>query len=203
LNNDKLKVITCHIGNGWSLTAIDAWKVIETSMWFTPLPGIMMGSRSWDIDPSILEYICSKKWITINEATKELNKSSGLLGVSWISSDSRDIEDAIKEWNERAKLTQEMYVQKIANYIAMYNNMLNWADVIVMTAWVWENSISTRKMIWEKISSLWVKIDDEKNNFRGEFREISASDSKIPVYVIPTNEELMIAQDTYNIIKEN
>jgi acetate kinase len=171
-------------------------------MWFTPLPGIMMGSRSWDIDPSILWYICEKKWITIHEATKELNKNSGLLGISWISSDSRDIEDAIKQWNERAKLTQNMYVQKIANYIAMYNNMLNWADAIVMTAGVGENSINTRKMICEKIASLWVKIDEDKNNFRWEFREISASDSKIPVFVIPTNEELMIAQDTYNIVKE-
>ncbi len=202
LNNDKLKVITCHIWNGGSITAINAWKVIETSMGFTPLPWIMMWSRSWDIDPSILEYICSKKWITINEATKELNKNSWLLGVSWISSDSRDIEDAIKQWNERANLPQDMYVQKIANYIAMYNNMLGWADVIVMTAWVGENSIGTRKMICEKIVSLWVKIDEEKNNFRWEFREISASDSKIPVYVIPTNEELLIAQDTYEIVKE-
>ena len=203
LNNDKLKVITCHIGNGGSITAVDAWKVIETSMWFTPLPGIMMGSRSGDIDPSILEYICSKKWITIAEATKELNKNSGLLGISGISSDSRDIEDAIKEGNERAKLTQEMYVQKIANYIAMYNNMLNWADVIVMTAWVGENSKTTRKEICEKIASLGVKFDEEKNNFRWEFREISANDSKIPVYVIPTNEELMIAQDTFDLVKWN
>ena len=203
LNNDKLKVITCHIGNGGSITAVDAWKVIETSMGFTPLPGIMMGSRSWDIDPSILEYICTKKWITIGEATKELNKNSGLLGISGISSDSRDIENAIKEWNERAELTQNMYVQKIANYIAMYNNMLDWADVIVMTAWVGENSINTRKMICEKISSLGVKIDDERNNFRWEFRMISADDSKIPVYVIPTDEELMIAKDTYNIVKSN
>ena len=203
LNNEKLKVITCHIGNGGSITAIDAWKVIETSMWFTPLPGIMMGSRSWDIDPSILEYICEKKWITIHEATRELNKNSGLLGVSGISSDSRDIEDAIKEWNERANLTQNMYVQKIANYIAMYNNMLGWADVIVMTAWVGENSISTRKMICEKIASLWVKIDETKNNFRWEAKEITTNDSKIPVYVIPTNEELMIAKDTYELVKES
>ena len=203
LNNYKLKVITCHIWNGGSITAIDAWKVIETSMGFTPLPGIMMGSRSGDIDPSILEYICTKKWITIAEATKELNKNSGLLGISGISSDSRDIENAIKEWNERAKLSQNMYVQKIANYIAMYNNMLNWADVIVMTAWVGENSINTRKMICERVASLGVKIDEERNNFRWEFRMISADDSKIPVYVIPTDEELMIAKDTYNLVKNN
>lgn len=201
LNNDKLKVITCHIWNGWSISAVDAGKVIETSMGFTPLAWIMMWSRSWDIDPSILEFICSKKWETISEATKELNKNSGLLWISEISSDSRDIEDAIKEWNERAKLTQNMYVQKIANYIAMYNNMLWWADAIVFTAWVGENSIWTRKMIVEKITSLGVKLDEERNNFRWEFRMISSDDSKIPMYVIPTNEELMIAQDTYNLVK--
>lgn len=201
LNNNNLKVITCHIGNGWSISAIDAWKVIETSMGFTPLPGIMMWSRSGDIDPSILEYICSKKWCTIAEATKELNKNSWLLWISGISSDSRDIEDAIKEWNERATLTQNMYVQKIANYIAMYNNILWGADAIIMTAWVGENSIGTRKMIIDKIASLGVKIDEARNNFRWEFRLISSDDSKIPVYVIPTNEELMIAQDTYNLVK--
>ena len=201
LNNDKLKVITCHIGNGASITAIEAGKVIETSMWFTPLAWVMMWTRSWDIDPSILEFVCNKKGISIAEATTELNKKSWLLWVSEISSDSRDIEDAMHEWNQRATLTQNMYVQKIANYIAMYNNMLNWADVIIMTAWVGENSKDTRKMIWEKIASLGVKIDDEKNNFRWEFREISTDDSKIPVYVVPTNEELMIAQDTYNLVK--
>lgn len=201
LNNDKLKVITCHIGNGWSVTAIDAWKVIETSMWFTPLAWIMMWSRSWDIDPSILEFICNKKWITIGEATNELNKKSWLLWVTWISSDSRDVENAAAEWNEKAILAQNIYAQKIANYIAMYNNMLNGADVIVMTAWVWENSKNTRKMVIERIKSLWVKIDDEKNDFRWEFRLISSEDSSIPVYVIPTNEELMIAQDTYELVK--
>ena len=201
LNNDKLKVITCHIGNGGSVTAIDAWKVIETSMGFTPLAWIMMWSRSWDIDPSILEFICNKKWITIWEATNELNKKSWLLWVTWISSDSRDVENSAAEWNEKAILAQNIYAQKIANYIAMYNNMLNWADVIVMTAWVWENSKNTRKMVIERIKSLWVKIDDEKNDFRWEFRLISTDDSSIPVYVIPTNEELMIAQDTYELVK--
>ena len=201
LNNDNLKVITCHIWNGASITAIDAGKVIETSMWFTPLAWVMMWTRSWDIDPSILEFICNKKGITISEATNELNKKSWLLWVSGISSDSRDIEDAMASGNEKAILTQNIYVQKIANYIAMYNNMLNWADVIVMTAGVGENSKDTRKMIIGKIKSLWVKLDEEKNNFRWEFRLISTDDSKIPVYVVPTNEELMIAQDTYNLVK--
>ena len=202
LNNDKLKAITCHIGNGWSITAIDAWKVIETSMGFTPLAWIMMWSRSWDIDPSILEFICNKKWITIWEATNELNKKSWRLWVSWISSDSRDIENAVAEGNKRAILAQNIYVQKIANYIAMYNNMLDGADVVVMTAGVGENSIITRKMIWERITSLGIKIDDEKNNFRWEFRLISTEDSSIPVYVIPTNEELMIAQDTCELVNK-
>lgn len=201
LNNDKLKVITCHIGNGWSITAIDAWKVIETSMGFTPLAWIMMWSRSWDIDPSILEFICNKKWITVWEATNELNKKSWRLWVSGISSDSRDIENAVNEGNERAILAQNIYAQKIANYIAMYNNMLNWADVIIMTAWVGENSKCTREMIIERIKSLWVKLDKKRNDFRWEFRLISADDSSIPVYVIPTNEELMIAEDTYKLVK--
>ena len=197
LNRDDLKVITCHIGNGGSITAIDSGKVIETSMGFTPLAGIMMGTRSGDIDPSILEYMVNKTGKSIGEITNELNKKSGYLGVSGLSSDSRDIEDGIKAGNERAILAQKIYVQKIANYIAMYNNMLNGADVIVLTAGVGENSVSTRKAILEKIGSLGVKIDDEKNDFRGEFRCITADDSKIPVYVVPTNEELMIAEDTY------
>ena len=199
LKNDKLKVITCHIGNGGSITAVDSGKVIDTSMGFTPLAGIMMGTRSGDIDPSILEFIANKKGETIGEVTNELNKKSGYLGVSGISSDSRDIEKAIEEGNERAKLAQSMYIQKIANYIAMYNNMLGGADAIVLTAGIGENSKQTRQMIGERVASLGVKIDNEKNDFRGEFRCISTDDSSIPVYVIPTNEELMIAMDTYEL----
>lgn len=197
LNRGDLKVITCHIGNGGSITAIDSGKVIETSMGFTPLAGIMMGTRCGDIDPSILEYMVNKTGKTIGEITNELNKKSGYLGVSGISSDSRDIESAVEEGNERAILSQKMYIQKIANYIAMYNNMLNGADVIVLTAGVGENSSLSRKLILEKIASLGVKLDESKNDFRGEFRCITTEDSKIPVYVIPTNEELMIALDTY------
>ena len=204
LNRSDLKVITCHIGNGGSITAIDSGKVIDTSLGFTPLAGIMMGTRSGDIDPSILEYIANKKGESISEVTNELNKKSGLLGVSGISSDSRDIEEAVNNGDERAILAQNMYVQKIANFIAMYNNMLGGADAIVLTAGVGENSKLARKMIIDRIASLGVKIDEEKNDFRGEFRCISADDSKIPVYVIPTNEELMIALDTLELKeKEN
>lgn len=199
LNNPNLKAIICHIGNGASISCVNAGKVIDTSMGFTPLAGIMMGTRCGDIDPSILEYVCNKTGKTIGEVTNDLNKKSGYLGVTGISSDSRDIEDAVDAGNEKAMLSQEMYSQKIANYIAMYNNMLDGADVIVFTAGIGENSSDTRKRVCEKIKSLGVKIDLDKNNFRGEFKCFSSDDSKIPVYVVPTNEELMIALDTMEL----
>ena len=200
---NDLKVISCHIGNGGSVTAIDSGKVIDTSMGFTPLAGIMMGTRSGDVDASILEYMNKQTGASISELTNDLNKKSGLLGVSGVSSDSRDVEVAADEGNERAILAQEIYAQKIANYIAMYNNLLNGADVICLTAGVGENSKTMRKMIIDRISSLGVKIDEEKNDFRGEFRCISTDGSRIPVYVVPTNEELMIAIDTMELAKKN
>ncbi len=202
LKRDDLKVISCHIGNGGSLCAINGGKVVDTSMGFTPLAGIMMGSRSGDIDPSIIPFVMKKTGKTAEEIVNDLNKKSGLLGVSGVSSDSRDVEDAANEGNERAILAQKMYAQKVANYIAVYNNMLNGADVITLTAGLGENSKNMRKMIIDRIQSLGVKIDDEKNDFRGEFRLISTDDSKIPVYVVPTNEELMIALDTMELISK-
>ena len=200
---NDLKVISCHIGNGGSITAIDSGKVVDTSMGFTPLAGIMMGTRSGDIDASMLSYLEGKTGKSLEELTNDLNKKSGLLGVSGVSSDSRDVEMAADEGNERAILVQEMYAKKIANYIAMYNNLLGGADVITLTAGVGENSKTMRKSIIEKIASLGVKIDDEKNDFRGEFRLISTDDSKIPVYVVPTDEELMIAMDTMELKNKN
>ena len=200
---NDLKVISCHIGNGGSITAIDSGKVVDTSMGFTPLAGIMMGTRSGDIDASMLSYLEGKTGETLVELTNDLNKKSGLLGVSGVSSDSRDVETAANEGNERAILAQEMYAKKIANYIAMYNNLLGGADVITLTAGVGENSKTMRKSIIEKIASLGVKIDDERNDFRGEFRLISTDDSKIPVYVVPTDEELMIAMDTMELKNKN
>ena len=200
---NDLKVISCHIGNGGSITAIDSGKVVDTSMGFTPLAGIMMGTRSGDIDASMLSYLEGKTGETLAELTNDLNKKSGLLGVSGVSSDSRDVETAADEGNERAILAQEMYAKKIANYIAMYNNLLGGADVITLTAGVGENSKTMRKSIIEKIASLGVKIDDERNDFRGEFRLISTDDSKIPVYVVPTDEELMIAMDTMELKNKN
>lgn len=202
LNRQDLKVINCHIGNGGSITAIDSGKVIDTTMGFTPLAGIMMGTRSGDVDASLIPYVMQKTGKTITEVMDDLNKKSGLLGISGISSDSRDVEDAINAGNERAILAQEMYCQKIANYIAMYNNLLGGADVITLTAGVGENSKNTRENIMSKIASLGVKIDPVKNNVRGEFSCISTEDSTIPVYIVPTNEELMIAIDTLELINK-
>lgn len=200
LKRDDLKVISCHIGSGASLCAIDSGKVVDTSMGFSPITGIMMGTRPGDIDPSIIEYMMDEANMSLDEVMTCLNKKSGLEGVCG-KSDSRDVEDGIAAGDEMCILAQDMYTQKVANYIAMYNNLLNGADVIVFTAGLGENSKQTRIDIIEKIKSLGVKIDLEKNDFRGEFRLISADDSSIPVYVIPTNEELMIAIDTYELVK--
>ena len=194
------KIISCHIGNGGSLCAIRGGKVVDTSMGFTPLAGIMMGSRSGDIDPSIIPFIMKKLNKSADEIITMLNKNSGLLGVSGVSSDSRDVEAGANEGNERCALAERMYAQKIANFIAMYNNLLDGADAIVFTAGVGENSITMRKMIIERIHSLGVATNDELNNVRGEFKKISTDESRIALYVVPTNEELMIATDTYNII---
>ncbi len=195
-----IKIISCHIGNGGSLCAIKNGKVVDTTMGFTPLAGIMMGSRSGDIDPSIIPFIMKKLNKSADEIITMLNKNSGLLGISGISSDSRDVESGALNGDPRCILAEEMYAQKIANYIAVYNNLLDGADAIVLTAGVGENSKTMRKMIIDRIHSLGVYIDDKLNDFRGEFRKISTDDSKILVYVVPTNEELMIALDTYNII---
>lgn len=201
LNRDDLKIINCHIGNGSSLCAINAGRVVHTTMGFTPLTGLVMGTRSGDVDPSIIPFIMKKENKTCEEVINDLNKKSGLLGLSGVSSDSRDIEDGIANGNERCILANEMLCRSVANYIAMYNNMLNGADVITFTAGIGENSIDTRKRVIELIASLGVKIDEERNNVRGKLTLISSDDSKIPVYVVPTNEELMIAMDTYDLIK--
>ena len=200
LGRDDLKVISCHIGSGASVCAIDSGKVVDTSMGFSPITGIMMGTRPGDIDPSIIEYMVDEAGMEIEQVMTALNKQSGTQGICG-KSDSRDIEDGIKAGDEKCILAEDMYAWKVANYIAMYNNMLSGADVIVLTAGIGENSKDTRKDIIDRIASLGVKIDEEKNNFRGEFRKISTDDSTIPVYVLPTNEELMIALDTYELVK--
>lgn len=203
LGKENLKVISCHIGSGASLCAIDSGKVLDTSMGFTPTPGIVMGTRAGDIDVSIIPYIMEQTGKSLDEVMNDINKKSGLLGISGTSSDARDIKEYVLNNNDqRATLAYNIYCQKTANYIAMYNNILNGADVIVFTAGVGERSSFFRKNIIDRIASLGVKINEEANEeVFAEFGLISTEDSKIPVYVIPTDEELMIAEDTFDLIK--
>ena len=199
LGKEETKIITCHIGNGGSLAAVKNGKCIDTSMGFTPNAGIIMGSRSGDIDASLIPFVMKKTGMNISEIDNALNKKSGLLGISGISSDSRDIEDGIKSGNDRCKLAQEMYVNKIVKYIAEYYVELGGADAIVFTAGVGENSITTRKQIIDKLACLGIKLDEQRNNVRAEVALISTDDSSVKVYVIPTDEEVMIARDTYKL----
>ena len=199
LGKEETKIITCHIGNGGSLAAVKNGKCIDTSMGFTPNAGIIMGSRSGDTDASLIPFVMKKTGMNISEIDNALNKKSGLLGISGVSSDSRDIEDGIKSGNDRCKLAQEMYVNKIVKYIAEYYVELGGADAIVFTAGVGENSITTRKQIIDKLACLGIKLDEQRNNVRAEVALISTDDSSVKVYVIPTDEEVMIARDTYKL----
>ncbi len=201
LNTNKFNLISCHIGNGASITAIKDGKCIDTSMGFTPLAGVMMGTRSGDIDPSLLPPVMKAENKDINAIINDLNKNSGVLGLSGISSDMRDLETACNEGNERAILTMKKYVRRITDYIAQYYVLLGGADVIAFTAGVGENSPLVRKMVCENLACLGIEIDEEKNNIRGKQAEISTDNSKVKVYVIPTDEELMIARDTLELIK--
>lgn len=201
LDNEDARLITCHIGNGASISAVKAGKCVETSMGLTPNAGLMMGTRCGDIDATILPYIMEETGMSAKEMDTALNKQSGLLGISGVSSDSRDIEDGINNGDERCILAQKMYVKRIVDFIAKYYVELGGCDAIIFTAGVGENSISTRMEVMEKLTCLGVKPDEERNNVRGKEALISADNSKIPVYVIPTNEELMIATDTYNLAK--
>ena len=200
LKNESLNIISCHLGNGGSITAISNGKCVDTSMGFTPHAGIMMGTRSGDIDVSIVPYVMEKEGKSASEIMNDLNKKSGFLGVSELSSDSRDIEEGIKQGNEKCILAEEMFVNSVVKYIAQYYVLLGHVDAICFTAGIGENSIDTRLQIIEKLAPLGIKIDVEKNNIRGKFAKINSDDSTVEIYVIPTNEELMIAKDTMDII---
>lgn len=200
LGRNDTKLITCHIGNGASISAVKDGKCIDTSMGLTPNAGLIMGSRCGDMDATVVTYAMEKTGMTPKEMDTVLNKQSGLLGISGVSSDSRDIEEGIKNGNERCILAQEMYVKRIVEYIAKYYVLLGGCDAIVFTAGVGENSISTRKEILNKLAVLGIKVDEEANNVRGEERKITTDDSAVPAYIIPTNEELMIAKDTYSLV---
>lgn len=194
------KVITVHIGNGGSLAAVKGGKSIDTSMGFTPLAGIMMGTRSGDVDPAVIPYIMEKEGIDVNQAMDILNKQSGLYGVSGNSSDMRDIEAGIEAGEEMSIVAYELFAKRIADYIGSYLITLGGADAIVFTAGIGENGSEIRKMILEKLAFLGVTINGTNNNKRGKEIEISGTDSNIKVFVIPTNEEIMIARDTYSFL---
>jgi acetate kinase len=199
-----LKIITCHIGNGASLTAVKGGKSIDTSMGLTPLEGLMMGTRSGDIDPAIVTFVMNKEDLSISEVNSMLNKHSGLLAISGSSSDMRDIENGVKEGQPNETLAFDMYEYRLRKYIGSYAAAMNGVDVIVFTAGVGENSSFVREQVCKNLTYLGVEIDPELNAIRsGDPRRISTPNSKVEVLVIPTNEELVIARDTLRIAQEN
>lgn len=196
-----LKIITCHLGNGASVSAIKRGVCIDTSMGFTPLEGLVMGTRSGDIDPAIVSYIKKKLNLEDGGAVEILNKKSGVLGISGISSDFRDIEKAAQEGDERAQLAIKVFVHKVRFYIGAYIAEMNGVDAIVFTAGVGENDMDMRDLICNDLGNLGIKLDLVKNKVRGKEAIISRDDSRVSIMLIPTNEELMIARDTYDITK--
>lgn len=197
---EELKIISCHMGNGSSICAIDGGKSVDTSMGFTPLVGLPMGTRCGDLDPGAMQYIMNKYNLGIDEMLAILNKKSGVLGVSGVSSDFRDLDTAKKDGNDRAALALDMFHYWVAKVAGSYAAAMNGVDAIIFTAGVGENSASSRKAIAEYFGYLGVTIDDEANKKRGEDIMISTPDSKVKVFVIPTNEELVIARDTKDIV---
>ena len=202
LGRYNTKLITCHIGNGASISAINEGVCVNTSMGLTPNSGLMMGSRCGDMDATVITYMMQQLECSPEEMDAILNKQCGLLGVSGVSSDSRDIEDGMKSGNQRCSLAQKMFTNRIIDHIAKYYVELGGCDAIVFTAGIGENSIHTRREVIDGLAALGVKIDEEANECRGVERLITTEDSSIPCYVIPTNEELMIARDTYMLYQE-
>jgi acetate kinase len=201
---DKLKLISCHLGNGSSITAIKYGKSVETSMGFTPLEGLMMGTRSGDLDPTIVSFIMNKEHLTSDEVNDFLNKKCGVLGLSGVSSDFRDLQKAADEGNYRAQLALDVFVHDVKKYVGAYAAIMDGVDGIIFTAGLGENSAEIRASICETLSYLGVSIDPEKNETaRGKEVDISKWGAKCKVMVIPTNEELMIALDTQDIVKQH
>lgn len=198
---DELKIITCHLGNGASIAAVNKGKCVDTSMGFTPLAGLMMGTRSGNLDPAIIFYLMNKENWDVERANAFLNKECGVLGVSGVSSDFRDIESAAEKDNDRAQLALDRFAYVVKLYIGAYAAALNGVDAVVFTAGLGENSISMREKICSDLDYLGIKIDTDKNNTRGKEVDVSADGAKTRVLVIRTNEELMIARDTYEIVK--
>ncbi len=197
----ELKIVTCHLGQGSSICAVEGGKSVDTSMGLTPLAGIPMVTRSGDLDPSVVTFLMKKEGWTPEEAENMLNKKSGVQGISGLAPDFREIEAASYGDNERAAIAIEKFKYEIASYIAKYAVAMNGVDYIVFTGGVGENQINIRRGICEKLEFMGVKIDVEANNVRGVEKEISAPDSKVKVYLVPTNEELMIAKETARLVK--
>ena len=197
---DQLKIIVCHLGNGASISAVKYGKSVDTSMGLTPLEGLVMGTRSGDLDPAILEFVAKKANLTLDEITEVLNKKSGMLGISCLSSDGRDLEAAAEAGNAKAKLALDVFDYRVIKYIGAYAAVMNGVDAIAFTAGIGENNKEMRKAVCENLGYLGIQIDDEKNNVRGEERIISTDDSKVKVLLVPTNEELAIARETLALV---
>ncbi len=198
----NVNAITCHLGNGGSLAAIKEGICYNTSMGFGPNAGLVMGTRSGDIDSTIVQYIMNKENKTIDEVMNDLNKKSGFLGISGVSNDSRDIEEGIENGNERCALAQKLFVNRVVDYIAKYYVQLETVDAISFTGGIGENAIGTRKQIIDKLNCLGIKLDEKANDIRSEFTLISSKDSSVACYLIPTDEEVMIARDTYKFLNK-
>lgn len=199
---ESMKMVSCHIGNGASCTAILDGKSFDTSMGMTPLEGLMMGTRSGDLDPAIVPYVMNKEELTLSEVNSMLNKHSGMLAISGLSSDMREIEEAMNEGDSKAKLAFDMYTYRLRKYIGAYAAAMNGIDTLLFTAGVGENSATLRAAVCEGLTFLGIELDEERNKIRSkETRVISTEASKVQVLVVPTNEELLIARDTYDLVK--
>ncbi|ODU56940.1 MAG: acetate kinase, partial [Clostridium sp. SCN 57-10] len=197
----ELKIVTCHLGNGSSIAAVNHGVSVDTSMGFTPLDGLPMGTRSGSIDPAIVEFIAEKENLSVKDVLNVLNKKSGVLGVSGVSSDFRDLDAAEAEGNARAALAKELFIYGVKKYIGAYAAAMGGVDAVVFTAGVGENSAELRARMTEGLEFMGIKIDAEKNNCRGVLRDLSAEGATVRTFVIPTNEELVIAMDTAEIVK--
>ena len=198
---EECKIITLHLGNGASMAAVKNGKVVDTTMGFTPLEGLVMGTRSGDIDPAIVFFLMEKLGLGTTEANNYFNKKAGMLGLSGVSNDLRDILEAAASGNERAQTALDVYYNRVKGYIGNYMAKLNGCDCLVFTAGVGENAIDIRENICKDLDYLGVKMDVEKNKVRGKEVDVAAADSKVKIFVIPTNEELVIARDTYRLSK--
>ena len=198
---DQMKIIVCHLGNGASISAVNCGKSVDTSMGLTPLEGLVMGTRSGDLDPAIIDFVGKKEGLSLDEMNEVLNKKSGMLGISGVSSDGRDLETAAETGNKRAQLALDVFDYRVIKYIGAYAAAMNGVDAIAFTAGIGENNIKMRKDVCSSLTYLGVKLDEEKNNVRGEERIISADDSKVQVLLVPTNEELAIARETLALVK--